>query len=184
MNTGVGSLSLLQWIFLTQELDQGLLHYRWFFTNWAIREAPCQLTLEGCNHWWYPLFIDMAGNIPFLTLSTSNSVLFFLSFLGVSSSPGLPWLWDWWQLTYKGFCSSVLSYRGDINTLIPYINIEAAVKRLSTQIWTFLAYHYSSSPFSSADTVFPRPHISSPYYLPFVLSFPFSTKIIMSHLQW
>ena len=27
-NTGVGSLSLLQQIFLTQELNQGLLHYR------------------------------------------------------------------------------------------------------------------------------------------------------------
>ena len=26
--TGVGSLSLLQWIFLTQELNRGLLHYR------------------------------------------------------------------------------------------------------------------------------------------------------------
>ena len=28
-NTGLGSLSLLQWIFLTQELNQGLLHNRW-----------------------------------------------------------------------------------------------------------------------------------------------------------
>ena len=28
-NTGVGSLSLLQWIFLTQELNWGLLHSRW-----------------------------------------------------------------------------------------------------------------------------------------------------------
>ena len=28
-NTGVGSLSLLQGIFLTQELNRGLLHYRW-----------------------------------------------------------------------------------------------------------------------------------------------------------
>ena len=27
-NTGVGSLSLLQWIFLTQESNQGLLHCR------------------------------------------------------------------------------------------------------------------------------------------------------------
>ena len=27
-NTGVGSLSLLQWIFPTQELNQGLLHCR------------------------------------------------------------------------------------------------------------------------------------------------------------
>ena len=33
-NTRVGSLSLLQQIFLTQESNQGL------FTNWAIREAP------------------------------------------------------------------------------------------------------------------------------------------------
>ena len=28
-NTGVGSLSLFQWIFLTQELNRGLLHCRW-----------------------------------------------------------------------------------------------------------------------------------------------------------
>ena len=32
-NTSVGSLSLLQWIFLIQELNQDLLHCRWFFTN-------------------------------------------------------------------------------------------------------------------------------------------------------
>ena len=29
MNTGMGSLSLLQRIFLTQELNWGLLHCRW-----------------------------------------------------------------------------------------------------------------------------------------------------------
>ena len=28
-NMGMGSLSLLQWIFLTQESNQGLLHCRW-----------------------------------------------------------------------------------------------------------------------------------------------------------
>ena len=28
-NTGVGSLSLLYWIFLIQELNRGLLHCRW-----------------------------------------------------------------------------------------------------------------------------------------------------------
>ena len=28
-NTGVGNLSLLQWIFLTQESNRGLLHCRW-----------------------------------------------------------------------------------------------------------------------------------------------------------
>ena len=30
-NTGVGSLSLVQGIFPTQELNQGLLHSRWIF---------------------------------------------------------------------------------------------------------------------------------------------------------
>ena len=42
-NTGVGSLSLLQWVFLTQELNQGLFHcrqilYRWtfFFFNLTV----------------------------------------------------------------------------------------------------------------------------------------------------
>ena len=40
-NAGVGSLSLLQGIFLTQGLNQALLHCRriFFFTNWAMREA-------------------------------------------------------------------------------------------------------------------------------------------------
>ena len=28
-NTEVGNISLLQWIFLTQELNPGLLHCRW-----------------------------------------------------------------------------------------------------------------------------------------------------------
>ena len=39
LNTGVGSLSLLQGIFPTQESNPGLLHCRRFFTSWATREA-------------------------------------------------------------------------------------------------------------------------------------------------
>ena len=38
-NTGVGSLSLLQGIFLIQESNHGLLHCRWSLYYWAIREA-------------------------------------------------------------------------------------------------------------------------------------------------
>ena len=38
-NTRVGSLSLLQWIFPTQELNWGLLHCRQILYQWAIREA-------------------------------------------------------------------------------------------------------------------------------------------------
>ena len=38
-STGVGSRSLLQWIFPTQESNQGLLHYRRILYQLAIREA-------------------------------------------------------------------------------------------------------------------------------------------------
>ena len=39
-NTGVGSLSLLQWIFPTQEWNWGILHCRWILYQLAMREAP------------------------------------------------------------------------------------------------------------------------------------------------
>ena len=38
-NTGVGSLSLLQWIFPTQEMNWDSCIAGGFFTNWATREA-------------------------------------------------------------------------------------------------------------------------------------------------
>ena len=39
-NTGVGSLSLLQWIFPTQELNQGLLHCRWILYQLSYKGTP------------------------------------------------------------------------------------------------------------------------------------------------
>ena len=39
-NTGVHSLSLLQWIFLTQELNQGLLHCRWILYQLSYQGSP------------------------------------------------------------------------------------------------------------------------------------------------
>ena len=45
-NIGVGSLSLLQGIFLTQELNRGLLHCSGFFTYWATREARENIQLS------------------------------------------------------------------------------------------------------------------------------------------
>ena len=38
-NTGVGSLSLLQRVFLTQELNRGLLHCRWILYQLSYEEA-------------------------------------------------------------------------------------------------------------------------------------------------
>ena len=39
-NTGVGSLSLLQQIFLTQESNPGLLHCRWILYQLSYQESP------------------------------------------------------------------------------------------------------------------------------------------------
>ena len=49
-NTGVGSLSLFQGIFPTQESNRGLLHCRRFFTNWVTREA--HITMEDYSSTW------------------------------------------------------------------------------------------------------------------------------------
>ena len=38
-NTGVGSLSLLQWIFPTQESNRGLLHCRWILYQLSYQES-------------------------------------------------------------------------------------------------------------------------------------------------
>ena len=39
-NTGVGSLSLLQGIFITQVLNQSLLHYRWILYQLSYQGSP------------------------------------------------------------------------------------------------------------------------------------------------
>ena len=39
-NTGVGSLPLLQWIFPTQEANQGLLHGRWILYQLSYQGIP------------------------------------------------------------------------------------------------------------------------------------------------
>ena len=40
-DTGVGSLFLLQWIFLTQESNQGLLHCRQILYQLSYQGSPC-----------------------------------------------------------------------------------------------------------------------------------------------
>ena len=53
-NTGIVRLSLLQGIFMTHELNQGLLHCRQIFTSWAITEAQifntCSLNKKTFFH--------------------------------------------------------------------------------------------------------------------------------------
>ena len=47
-NTGVGSLSLLQQIFLAQESNQGLLHYKWILYQLSYQGSP-GYTMEVTN---------------------------------------------------------------------------------------------------------------------------------------
>ena len=45
-NTGVGSLSFLQGIFLTQESNQGLRHCRWIFYQLSYQGSPMKVLLS------------------------------------------------------------------------------------------------------------------------------------------
>ena len=48
-NTGVGSLSLLQWIFLTQESNWGLLHCRWVLYQLSYAEPIINFREGRCR---------------------------------------------------------------------------------------------------------------------------------------
>ena len=49
-NTGEGSLSLLQGIFLAQESNQGLLHCRWILYQLSYQRSPGKVTSSGLTH--------------------------------------------------------------------------------------------------------------------------------------
>ena len=49
-NTGVGSLSLLQWIFPTQELNWGLLHCRRILYQLSYQGSPYKKTCKNKRH--------------------------------------------------------------------------------------------------------------------------------------
>ena len=55
MNTGVGSLSLLQGIFLTQGSNQGLLHCRWILHQLGYRGSPDGSTILFLTGSWSKL---------------------------------------------------------------------------------------------------------------------------------
>ena len=63
MNTGVGSLSLLQWIFLSQESNWGLLHCRWILYQLDYQGSPNSLK-EGS----FPGLLLASGQWPCFAL--------------------------------------------------------------------------------------------------------------------
>ena len=79
-NTGVNSLSLLQGIFPTQELNQGLLHCRWILYLLSYKGRPRITNLIIMALLFFCLFVSMScvckfgGNIHVL-------LIFFLFFI-------------------------------------------------------------------------------------------------------
>ena len=80
-NTVVGSLSLLQGNFLTQDSNWGLLHSRWFFTIWATREAHFS-TASSTRGWTakiltfsYHVKLRLAERILFSPMSKKQKTL-------------------------------------------------------------------------------------------------------------
>ena len=72
-NTGVGSLSLLQWIFLTQELNWDLLHcghmdtashVRLFVTPWTVAYQASQSMGFSRQEYWSGLLFLSPGDLP------------------------------------------------------------------------------------------------------------------------
>ena len=60
-NTGVGSLSLLQRIFLTQESNWGLLHCRWILYQLSYRVKVKVLVAQSCPILCNPMDCSMPG---------------------------------------------------------------------------------------------------------------------------
>ena len=70
MNIGVGSLSLLQGIFLAQELNCGLLHCRQILYQLSYQEAPIHIYVYICIQIYIYLIILMFTHLismPFCT---------------------------------------------------------------------------------------------------------------------
>ena len=56
MNAGVGSLSLLQEIFLTQESNPGPLHCKWILYQLSYEGSPTSWrSAQLCILWWFPM---------------------------------------------------------------------------------------------------------------------------------
>ena len=119
-NTGVGSLSLLQWIFPTWESNQGLLHCKWILNQLSYQGGP-PLVFRSCSHTFlngtkiFQLFIIRKTMHPFLnctdyvfldssqiltTLEDSSAVTSWVTDGGFGSNPAARGLRDakmWWS---------------------------------------------------------------------------------------
>ena len=96
MNTGVGSLSLLQRIFLTQELNKGFLHCRQIFYQLSYQGNPCSLaaaaakSLQSCSTPCDPMDYTVHWNSPGQNIGVGSLSLLQGIFPTQGLNPGLP----------------------------------------------------------------------------------------------
>ena len=97
-NTGVGSLPLLQGIFLTQESNQGLLHCRWI---------PCQLSYQGSPEWGPGLRFPLSSSPSSTNVFRASALPYgiFVKLGEAALTVPTAWLGHW-----LGACVPVLRY--------------------------------------------------------------------------
>ena len=100
MNTGMGSLSLLQEIFPTQESNWGLLHCRWTFYHWSYQGSPGKHLTHSINtmnnRYYYQNYL--AKWLFFSWPSTCSRDLRLLCVKGLTSNWSSPWKMKWNRL--------------------------------------------------------------------------------------
>ena len=77
-NTAVDSLSLLQQIFWTQELNRGLLHYRWILYQLSYQGNPWSISSI-----WNSLSVLLAWNSLFIRFPGHQTCMDFLLLLNL-----------------------------------------------------------------------------------------------------
>ena len=87
-NTGVGSLSLLQGIFPTQESNQGLLHCKWILYQLSYQGSPIMAVVVE-NERGYPDTPLRKGLLPSVGHTAASSCQHFQVCLRLSEPPGL-----------------------------------------------------------------------------------------------
>ena len=94
-NTGVGSLSILQWVLLIQELNWGLLHCRRILYQLSYQGGPYRLKTFKCTFLAMTYFLPTQGFYffhvnGFLKLKIFYPKLFTIC-IYVCTYMGLPW---------------------------------------------------------------------------------------------
>ena len=76
-NIGVGSLPLIQWIFLTQKSNQGLLHCRWILYQLSYQGSP-RVCSNSCplNQWCFLTISSSAAPFSLAFSLSQHQVLF------------------------------------------------------------------------------------------------------------